>query len=110
MSKKLDKSLEHFELLKEKVRKLDARHSNKKLKRRDQRIENQRIELDNKNEVLREKEKEMQELREESERKNAQVENLKKEKRNLLVKICRLNKKKGKMNLTTLFLKMLNKS
>lgn len=51
----------------------------------------------------------MQELREESERKNAQVENLKKEKRNLLVKICRLNKK-GKVNLTTLFLKMLNKS
>lgn len=96
LSKKLDKSLEHFELLKEKVRKLDARNSNKKLKRGDQRIENQRIELDNKNEVLREKEKEMQELREESERKNAQVENLKKEKRNLLVKICRLNKKKGK--------------
>lgn len=94
LSKKLDKSLEHFELLKEKVRKLDARNSNKKLKRRDQRIENQRIELDNKNEVLREKEKEMQELREESERKNAQVENLKKEKRNLLVKICRLNKKR----------------
>lgn len=65
LSKKLDKSLEHFELLKEKVRKLDARNSNKKLKRRDQRIENQRIELHNKNEVLREKEKEMQELREE---------------------------------------------
>lgn len=64
------------------------------MKRRDQRIENQTIELDNKNEVLREKEKEMQELREESERKNAQVENLKKGKRNLLVKICRLNKKR----------------
>jgi chromosome segregation ATPase len=93
LSEKLDKTLESLDMLKEKVKKLDTRNTNKKLKRRDEKIESQRSELIEKNEMIRESERRLEQMREENERKDEQVESLKREKRNLLVRICRLNKK-----------------
>ncbi|KAH3830608.1 hypothetical protein DPMN_103853 [Dreissena polymorpha] len=86
MSDQLNMTLEELEEKKQKLSKLNTRNVNKKLKRREEKIEKQ-------SQKLKDQQNEISQLLCEKVEHESEVERMKREKRNLLVKISRNNKK-----------------